>query len=181
MYSRSITGVCHKPFDDDELCRRASSSAQMFQYSEAILVLPVVKYLAQKEDGDVLLLRRLWVKEVVAFRIRRQSDLDCGCEYRSTLEPHASGFERVGQVLLPKLRHTYCQALRRLVRVGEGHALTSIASLTTDSRSWTTKRRCRRVVASVNECEPIPPPTSTTRELSGRFSQAYPNSSTRRH
>ena len=67
MCSRFVTGMCHQPFDKDELCLRASSDAQMFQYSETILVRPVMKYSAQEEDGNFLLLRRLRVKEVVTL------------------------------------------------------------------------------------------------------------------
>ena len=67
MCSRFVTGMCHQPFDKDELCLGASSDAQMFQYSETILVRPVVKYSAQEEDGNILLLRRLRVKEVVTL------------------------------------------------------------------------------------------------------------------
>jgi hypothetical protein len=42
----------------------------MFQYDEAILVRPVMEYSTQEEDGDVIFLRRLWVKEVVALGTR---------------------------------------------------------------------------------------------------------------
>jgi hypothetical protein len=44
----------------------------MFQYSETILVRPVVEYSAQEEDGNILLVRRLRVKEVMT--------LDTKCE-----------------------------------------------------------------------------------------------------
>ena len=57
----------HQPIDNDELCLRASGNAQVFQYSETILVRPVVKYSAQEEDGNILLVRRLRVKEVVTL------------------------------------------------------------------------------------------------------------------
>jgi hypothetical protein len=67
MRSRFVTGICHQPSNNDKLGLRASGNAQMFQYCEAILVGPVVKHSAQEEDGDVLLLRRLRVKEVVSF------------------------------------------------------------------------------------------------------------------
>ena len=39
----------------------------MFEYGEAVLVRPVVRYFGEDEDGDVLLLCRLWFKEVVTF------------------------------------------------------------------------------------------------------------------
>ena len=39
----------------------------MFEYGEAVLVGPVVYYFGEKEDGDILLLCRLWCKEVVTF------------------------------------------------------------------------------------------------------------------
>ena len=42
----------------------------MFQYCEAIVIGPVVKYFAQEEDGDILLLNRLWVKEAMGFGFR---------------------------------------------------------------------------------------------------------------
>ena len=72
MCSRFITGMCYQLLDNNELCPRASGFAQMFQYSETILVLPVVKYSAQKEDRNTLLLRRLRVKEVVTLGTRRE-------------------------------------------------------------------------------------------------------------
>jgi hypothetical protein len=67
MRSRFVTCTCHQPSNNDKLGLRASGNAQMFQYCEAILVGPVVKHSAQEEDGDVLLLHRLRVKEVVSF------------------------------------------------------------------------------------------------------------------
>ena len=72
MCSRFITGMCYQLLDNDELCLMANGFAQMFQYSETILVLPVVKYSAQKEDRNTLLLRRLRVKEVVTLGTRRE-------------------------------------------------------------------------------------------------------------
>jgi len=63
----------------NELSLKTSCHAQMFQYREAILVGPVVKYFAQEEDGDILLLNRLWVKEVMGFGFRvRLQPLDGG-------------------------------------------------------------------------------------------------------
>ena len=70
---RFVTGICHQQVNTDELGLGASSSAQIFQYFEAIFVGPVVEHFAQKEGRDVLLLRGLRVKEVLTFRIRRQS------------------------------------------------------------------------------------------------------------
>lgn len=67
MCSRFITGICHQPSNDDKLGLRASGNAQMLQYCEAILVGPVVKHFAKEEDGDILLLCGLRVKEVVSF------------------------------------------------------------------------------------------------------------------
>ena len=67
MRSRFVAGICHQPSNNDKLGLRASGNAQMFQYCEAILVGPIVKHSAQEEDGDVLLLRRLRVKEVVSL------------------------------------------------------------------------------------------------------------------
>ena len=72
MCSRFVTSMCYQLLDNDELCLRTSGIAQMFQYSETILVLPVVKDFAQKEDGTLPLLHRLRVKEVVTLGIRRE-------------------------------------------------------------------------------------------------------------
>jgi hypothetical protein len=62
-----VTGTGYKLFDDDELGLGPGGGTQMFQYGEAIFVSPVVEYFADKEDGDVLLLRWLWFKEVVTL------------------------------------------------------------------------------------------------------------------
>ena len=70
MCRRFIAGVCQQLFDNDELCLRDGSSMQMFQYSETMLVRPVVKYSAQEEDGNVILLRGLWFKEVMTLGTR---------------------------------------------------------------------------------------------------------------
>ena len=51
---------------------------------------------------------------------------------------------------------------------------TSLASPITASRSCTTKRRLGWRLASVNDCEPTPPPTSITSESGGSFSHPYP-------
>ena len=83
MCSRFVTGMCNQLFDDDELCFRASGIAQMFQYSETILVLPVVQYSAQKEDGNILLLRRLRVEEVVALGTKCKLQLVAIMEVKS--------------------------------------------------------------------------------------------------
>ena len=72
MCSRFITGMCYQLLDNDELCLMASGFAQMFQYRETILVLPVVKHSARKEDRNTLLLRRLRAKEVVTLGTRRE-------------------------------------------------------------------------------------------------------------
>jgi hypothetical protein len=39
----------------------------MLEYGEAVLVRPIMHYFGEDEDGDVLLPRRLWCKEVVTF------------------------------------------------------------------------------------------------------------------
>jgi hypothetical protein len=82
MSSRFVTGMCNQLFDNDELCLRASGIAQMFQYCETILVLPVMEYPTQKEDGNILFLRRLRVEEVVALstRCKRSTGSDHGSE-----------------------------------------------------------------------------------------------------
>lgn len=68
---RLVAGICHQQVNADELGIGASTSAHILQYFEAIFVGPVVENSAQKEDRDVLL--GLWVEEVLAFGIRRQS------------------------------------------------------------------------------------------------------------
>lgn len=73
MCSRFVAGKHHQLINNDQLGLGASGSAQMFQYSEAILVGPVVKHSTHEENGDVLLLRRLWVKEAVALEIECRS------------------------------------------------------------------------------------------------------------
>ena len=70
MCNRFITGTCYQPVNDDEFGLRAGGSAQVFQYGEAILISPVVEYLTNDEDGYILLLRRLWFKEVMALVIK---------------------------------------------------------------------------------------------------------------
>jgi len=67
MCNRFIASTCYQPVNDDELGLRAGGSAQVFQYGKAILIGPVVEYLANNEDGYILLLHRLWLKEVVAL------------------------------------------------------------------------------------------------------------------
>jgi hypothetical protein len=64
---RFVTGTGYQLFDDDELGLWPCGGAQVFQYGKTILISPVVKYFADEEDGDILLLRRLWLKEVVAL------------------------------------------------------------------------------------------------------------------
>jgi hypothetical protein len=44
----------------------------MVQYSETMLVRPVVKYSAQEEDGNIALLRGLLFEEVVTLGTRRE-------------------------------------------------------------------------------------------------------------
>lgn len=67
-----VAGKCHQLVNDDKLGLRAGGNTQMFKYSQAILVGPVVEHSAQEEDGDILLLHRLWVKEAMPLRIKRQ-------------------------------------------------------------------------------------------------------------
>jgi hypothetical protein len=69
---RFVTGTGYQLFDDDELGLVSGGGAQVFQYGEATLVSPVVEYIADEEDGDILSLRRLWLDEVVTFAIKRQ-------------------------------------------------------------------------------------------------------------
>jgi len=44
----------------------------VFQYGEAILIRPVMKYFAEEEDRNVVLLCGLWFKEAVALEIKCQ-------------------------------------------------------------------------------------------------------------
>ena len=91
------------------------------------------------------------------------------------MELHAARFKRIRHVLLPKLSPISRQKYVILGRISGFDARTSTASPTTDSRSWITKRRCGWWVASVSDCLPTPPPTSTTSEPSGIFSQVLPS------
>jgi len=93
MCGRFVAGKCHQLVNDDKLGLRAGDNTQMFQYSQAILVGPVVEHSAQEEDSDILLLHRLRVKEVMS------------------LELHSSRFKCVGHVLLPKLKRIPCNRL----------------------------------------------------------------------
>jgi len=72
MCGRFVAGKCHQLVNDDKLCLRAGGDTQMFKYSQAILVGPVVEHSAQEEDGDILLLHRLRVKEAMSLGIKRQ-------------------------------------------------------------------------------------------------------------
>jgi len=72
MCGRFVAGKCHQLVNDDKLGLRARGNTQMFQYSQAILVGPVVEHSAQEEDSDILLLHRLRVKEVMSLGIKRQ-------------------------------------------------------------------------------------------------------------
>ena len=62
-----ITGTCHWLLDNDDLRLRSSSSAQMFQYRDAVLVSPVVDYHAEEVDRDFFLLGTLRFKEVLGL------------------------------------------------------------------------------------------------------------------
>ena len=102
-----VTGTGYQLFDDDELGLGPGCGAQMFQYGEAIFVSPVVEYFADKEDGDILLLRWLWLKEVVTLVIQTSVG-DSGASASAsaggrTLELHVTGLMCVGHVLLPEL------------------------------------------------------------------------------
>src|ERR1700730_5480637 len=65
LWNRFVAGTRHQLVNNDELGLRSSRNAQMFRYNETILVCPVVENFANEEDGDVLLLRRLRVKEAL--------------------------------------------------------------------------------------------------------------------
>jgi hypothetical protein len=107
VYDRFVTDVRYHLLNDDELSLGPSGSAQMFQYFEAILVSPVMKYSGKEDDGNVLLLCRLWVKKVVAFgeepECQRANPGRSQRGERSTLNFYTAGFETIGHVLLPEL------------------------------------------------------------------------------
>jgi len=67
-----VTNTCHQLVNDDKLRLWTSSDAQVFQYGKAILIRPVMKYLAEQEDGDVVLLCWLWFKKTMALEVKRQ-------------------------------------------------------------------------------------------------------------
>jgi len=69
-----VTCIGHRLFDDDELGLGPSGSTQVLQYGEAIIVSPVMENFGDEEYGDVVLLRRLWVKEVVAYITKYQCE-----------------------------------------------------------------------------------------------------------
>jgi hypothetical protein len=69
---RFVTYTGHQLFDDDELCLGPGGDAQVLQCGKAIFISPVMENLAEEEDGDVLLLRRLRCKEVVGLLIKCQ-------------------------------------------------------------------------------------------------------------
>jgi hypothetical protein len=72
MRGRFVAGACYQLLDKEELRLGSSGNAQILQYGEAILVSPVVEHLADEEDRDVFLLRRLRIKETVALGTKCQ-------------------------------------------------------------------------------------------------------------
>jgi hypothetical protein len=74
MRSGFVASTCHQLLDKDELSLGPGDNTQILEYSEAILVGPVVKHLADKEDRDVFLLRGLRVKETLALGTRSQGE-----------------------------------------------------------------------------------------------------------
>ena len=85
----------------------------MFEYGQAILVRPVVKYFAKEKNGDALRIiviaipRGLRIKKILGFlrTKNRQLCANPGTTYnRLTSDFHPARFERIGHVLLPILR-----------------------------------------------------------------------------
>lgn len=72
MCGRFVAGKCHQLVNDNKLCLRAGCNTQVFQYSQAVLIGPVVEYSTQEEDSDILLLYRLRVEEAMSLGIKRQ-------------------------------------------------------------------------------------------------------------
>jgi hypothetical protein len=142
-----VTGTGNQLFDDDELGLWPGGGAQVFQYGKAILISPVVKYFADEEDGDVLLLRRLWLKEVVPLvnKLQRAALGQC----RGILTNLGASRDQIqvrracssSRTMAHVLSGTYC-IVTVPKQVGGFNPRTSAASPTTDSRSWTTKRSC---------------------------------------
>jgi hypothetical protein len=130
-----VTCTRHRLFDDDELGFGPSGHTEVLQYSETIIVSPVMENFGDEEDGDVVLLRRLWTKEVVAYITK------CQCEslrwYR--INKHRS-FTRPDSTASGMFFFQNCGSFNQYT----GHTIleergsnprTSTASLTTGSRS----------------------------------------------
>ena len=79
-----VTGTGYQLLDNDELSLGHGSDAQVFQYGETIVVSPVVEYSADQEDRDIVFLRRLWVKEAVAFVMKGQCATAARCRWKLT-------------------------------------------------------------------------------------------------
>ena len=76
MRGRFVTGKCHQLVNDDKLSLMAGCNTQVFQYSQAVLIGPVVEYSAQEEDSNILLLQRLWIEEAMSLGTKRQRVLE---------------------------------------------------------------------------------------------------------
>ena len=176
MCSRFVADRRHHLLDDDQLGLWPRGCAQMFKYGEAIFFRPVVDHLAKEEDRHALRViiivipRRLRLKEILGFlRTKKCQPL---CQPRDNIKPNNLEFSP-GQIRA----HLVSSSSSTMGIISARHVVlwviwffahTSIASPVTDSRSWITNRRCGLCLASVKDCTPTPPPTSTTSELSGR-------------
>ena len=141
MRRRFVTRAGHQLFDDDELGLGSGSGAQVLQYGEAIFISPVMENFADEEDGDAILLRRLWVEEIVAF-VKKPSASDIGVMQAeinrlwgfTRPDSSASGiffFQNYGPYFIRYIPYPESVGLKQR---------TSTACLTTGSRSWTTNR-----------------------------------------
>ena len=135
-----ITGTYYQLINHNQLSLGISSNAQMFQYREAILIGPVMEYFAQEEDGDILLLNRLWVKEAMGFGLRvRLQPLEGGEKLTNLGASHGRIQARRACSSSKTVIHTPSSTYHRDQRIG---VYTSSASAMTGSRSWTIKWRC---------------------------------------
>ena len=73
---RVVAGTRYVQFRNDQLRLGPSGGSQVLQYFDAAFVRPIVKNLAEEENCDVFISRRLWFEEILALRNCRYSSLD---------------------------------------------------------------------------------------------------------
>jgi hypothetical protein len=101
-----VTGVWDRLIDNDDVCVRSSSRAQMFQYRETIFISPVVQYHPQEVHRNFFLLGSLRFKEILDFQKGPKVNprfWESGGESDSTLESHAPGLDSIRHIRLPVL------------------------------------------------------------------------------